>query len=194
VAGPGKGTQDAPFYTFDYVDFIEADTPLVATDAYWADKFPSTLELEYDAAMGAFRISNMAEGENLVTWKVENGICRDDPRFETEVRYFVSGLVVPQAFSPNSDDINDTFIIKGLLTEPGASSIALKIMNSAGALIYSTTNEGAEWKDWDGKNNKGEDVPEGTYYYLLEIRSNREGGVDPKPKSGFVIVKRSYFE
>jgi gliding motility-associated-like protein len=144
--------------------------------------------------MGTFRISNMAEGENLVTWKVENGICRDDPRFEVEVKYFVSGLVVPQAFSPNSDDINDTFIIKGLLTEPGSSSIALKIMNSAGALIYSTTNEGAEWKDWDGKNNKGEDVPEGTYYYLLEISSNREGGVDPKPKSGFVIVKRSYFE
>jgi flagellar hook assembly protein FlgD len=55
--------------------------------------------------------------------------------------------------------------------------------------VFSASNRnGNEWEIWDGKNSKGHDLPEGTYYYLLKITSKRNSQVFKK--SGFVILKR----
>jgi len=55
--------------------------------------------------------------------------------------------------------------------------------------VFSTSNiDGNEWTDWDGKNSKGIDLPEGTYYFLLKITSKKSGQVFRK--SGFIVLKR----
>jgi flagellar hook assembly protein FlgD len=61
-------------------------------------------------------------------------------------------------------------------------------MNGAGVQVFSTTNDGNDWKNWDGKNSKGIDMPEGTYYYILKITSRKTGTVTKE--SGFIILKR----
>jgi flagellar hook assembly protein FlgD len=55
--------------------------------------------------------------------------------------------------------------------------------------VFHTSNRnGSEWTDWDGKNSRGTDLPEGTYYYLLTLKSKSGGQVFRK--SGFVVLKR----
>ena len=57
---------------------------------------------------------------------------------------------------------------------PVAKDAELKIVNGAGAEVFSTSNlDGQNWSDWDGKNSNGFDLPEGTYYYLLKITPER---------------------
>jgi gliding motility-associated-like protein len=68
-------------------------------------------------------------------------------------------IYMPNAFSPNSDNMNDIFkpLIKNV------TSITMKIYNRFGELIFktSTLNEG-----WNGKHNE-ENVDIGTYYYVV---------------------------
>jgi flagellar hook assembly protein FlgD len=66
--------------------------------------------------------------------------------------------------------------------------VELKVVNGAGTQVFSTSNrQGQTWTDWDGKNSRGFDLPEGTYYYLLKVTS-RDGQVFKK--SGFIVLKR----
>jgi flagellar hook assembly protein FlgD len=54
--------------------------------------------------------------------------------------------------------------------------------------VYTTSNrDGQEWVDWGGRNNKGNELPDGTYYYLLKITTP---GKQVIKKSGFVELKR----
>jgi gliding motility-associated-like protein len=95
---------------------------------------------------------------------------------------------VPEGFSPNGDGVNDTFIIEGL--DQDDYFIELNIVNGAGTDVFSTSNK-SEWEDWNGKNSKGLDLPEGTYYYLLKLTpKNPLDGTTTQKKKGFIVLKR----
>jgi len=66
-------------------------------------------------------------------------------------------LVVPNAFTPNDDNLNDTFrpITKAL------KNVSLDIYDTWGSLIYSETGE--ILRGWDGKI-KGQNAENGNYY------------------------------
>ncbi len=130
-------------------------------------------------------ITDLSIGTNTFKWTVINGKCK----LEDLITFVVSIPVIPELISPNSDGINDTLIIKGLdfITQ----TIELTILNGAGTKIFSTSNRNgnSEWVNWDGKNSKGTDLPEGAYYYILKVSSGKvEGHVSRK--SGFIILKR----
>ena len=85
-------------------------------------------------------------------------------------------LRIPEAFSPNGDDKNDTFII----TLPaGATMISCDIYNRWGHVVFKD-KDGILTdpnKGWDGKSNQGvrfgtEGVPDGTYYFALDYELN----------------------
>jgi gliding motility-associated-like protein len=128
-------------------------------------------------------VSNLSEGLNTFLWTVTNGKCKLDDQVIIDVRK----EFIPQGFSPNNDSFNNTFIITGLDL---ANQIAeLKIVNGAGTEVFSTSNHpGQTWTDWEGKNSKGFDLAEGTYYYLLKITTVSNGKVFKR--SGFVVLKR----
>jgi gliding motility-associated-like protein len=72
-----------------------------------------------------------------------------------------SVIDVPNSFSPNGDNINDTWDITGLDSYPG-SIVTLydrwgqQILRHVGSL------------DWDGRYS-GKDAPIGTYYYVIDL-------------------------
>jgi gliding motility-associated-like protein len=92
-------------------------------------------------------------------------------------------LLIPTGFSPNSDGINDGYVIKDIDKFPGNK---FWVYNSFGSLIYSATNYDNKW---DGRANtsvtvKARRVPQGTYFYILDLADGS------KPRSGYIIIKR----
>jgi len=73
---------------------------------------------------------------------------------------FGDNVYVPNAFTPNGDGKNDTF----LAYSNNMQKIMLSVYNQWGELIYRTTDKSA---GWDG-TYKGHDQPVGVYVYYLE--------------------------
>lgn len=72
-------------------------------------------------------------------------------------------LVIAGGFSPNQDGLNDKWII----IRPFGTRVEVQIFNRWGNIVY----QNADYKnDWTGKgetNFMGEDVPDGTYFYIV---------------------------
>lgn len=75
--------------------------------------------------------------------------------------------LVPNAFSPNGDGINDRWRIQYLESYPGAT---VEVFNRYGQLVFNSTNYSV---DWDGKVN-GKVLPIGTYYYIINPKNGRK--------------------
>jgi len=75
--------------------------------------------------------------------------------------------LVPNAFSPNGDGINDTWRIQYLESYPGAT---IEVFNRYGQKVFESTGYTTEW---DGYFN-GSLLPIGTYYYIINPRNGRK--------------------
>ena len=84
---------------------------------------------------------------------------------------------VPSAFTPNGDGDNDVWIIDELFYFPDNKLI---VFNRWGTTIFEV--DGYQ-NDWDG-TYKGDPLPEGTYYYFLDL------GDGSDPQKGFVMLYR----
>ncbi|MET3114113.1 gliding motility-associated-like protein [Pedobacter sp. CG_S7] len=96
------------------------------------------------------------------------------PAIPTPVTLNQVELFIPGGFSPNNDGINDYFFIENAANV----QIHLEIFNRWGNRIYRSTNYKNEW---NGKTTEGihigEDVPVGTYYYIIKIDGkNKKAG------------------
>lgn len=90
----------------------------------------------------------------------------------------VAGPNVPDAFTPNGNSINDTWVIPGL---EGYNTKQMAVYSRYGTLVYYSS---AYANDWDGTlMGNGVAVPDGTYYYTLTL----DGG---KQLSGYVYINR----
>ena len=75
---------------------------------------------------------------------------------------------IPEGFSPNGDNINDLFVIRGILSYPKNT---FTVFNRWGEKVY---NASPYLNTWDGTSNKGlmlggNDLPIGTYFYILDL-------------------------
>jgi gliding motility-associated-like protein len=69
--------------------------------------------------------------------------------------------VPPNTFTPNNDNINDTWEIKYL---DRFRTSTIKVFNRKGELVFTSVGYGIPW---DGRYN-GKDLPVGTYYYIID--------------------------
>jgi gliding motility-associated-like protein len=93
--------------------------------------------------------------------------CEASDSIKITVSGASSKILVPNAFSPNGDGINDTWIITNLSTFPGAT---VDVYNRYGQLVFHSENNN---KTWDGTLN-GKPLPMATYYYVIDLKDNEK--------------------
>lgn len=80
----------------------------------------------------------------------------------------INELMIPEGFSPNNDQINDLFVIRGIENYPNNH---IRIYNRWGVLIYEMQGY---INQWDGRTTKYKtfntnELPSSSYFYLLEL-------------------------
>lgn len=87
-------------------------------------------------------------------------------------------ITIHHAFSPNSDGLNDTYIIEGL---ENYGDNHVYFFNRWGQLVWNKAKYDNVKVVWEGKANDGTVLPAGTYFYVIEIKGkkpNRKGWVE----------------
>ncbi len=85
-------------------------------------------------------------------------------------------LRIPDAFTPNGDDNNDTWIIENLDL---FNKYYVQVFNRWGQVLY-IGEPGSE--PWDGTTTEGKPVPTGSYIYVINLHNGST------PKTGVVTV------
>jgi gliding motility-associated-like protein len=192
----------APVANDDYdTTYFRTETiiPVLANDTDSQNNLnPASLKITTSPANGTayvdfdnfnihYRPSEGFNGNDMFEYEVCNttNLCDKANVYVLVTEYLVR---IPNAFTPNGDGINDFFEIIGIENYPGNS---IKIINRWGNKVYEANNYGIETYPvyWDGKANTGStflgnELPTGTYYYLLDL------GNGQKPIAGSIYLDR----
>tara|TARA_R110002020_G_scaffold132907_3_gene296705 strand:+ start:34104 stop:36095 length:1992 start_codon:yes stop_codon:yes gene_type:complete len=93
--------------------------------------------------------------------------CSSVEKNSIQVNAPLEFITIPNAFTPNGDGLNDTFIPK----LRAVSNFSMDIFNTWGEKLYSTAS--LETQGWDG-THQGQESPPGNYLYQITYTS-REG-------------------
>lgn len=126
--------------------------------------------IEYTVAAGF-------NGQLNFGYTICNAIC---PTFCDDANVFLDVLAnldtttqIANTITPNGDGVNDSFIIPELVNNafmfPGNT---LHVFDRWGNIVYKIT---PYENDWNGVNQDGKPLPEGTYYYLMQLEIS--GGI-----------------
>jgi gliding motility-associated-like protein len=74
-------------------------------------------------------------------------------------------VVIPNAFSPNGDNINDILLLQGI----GTSEIRYGVFTRWGNIVFASNSS---FVQWDGRDGSGEYVEQGVYVLIYEATSN----------------------
>ncbi len=95
-----------------------------------------------------------------------------------------SYYLLPNVFSPNSDNLNDLFVAENPLGY--VKKVDMKIFNRWGELVFQTENPLIEW---DGKiKGTNSIVATGVYYYICDVWEPRVTGLEVRNLVGFIHV------
>jgi gliding motility-associated-like protein len=98
---------------------------------------------------------------------VDDNKCEASGSIKVSVSEVISKVLVPNAFSPNGDGINDTWVITNITNYPGAT---VNVYDRYGQLVFHSENYS---KAWDGTYN-GKPLPMATYYYIIDLKNNEK--------------------
>ncbi len=104
-------------------------------------------------------------GIDSMVYEICNGNGCDTARVDLYVK--CDGLIIFSGFSPNFDDVNETFTVLGVGDYPGNN---VKIYNRWGNRVFDADDYDNSWR---GTYYDGSDLPEGTYYYVFEDGKGR---------------------
>ena len=143
-----------------------------------ADAYGGTEPYSYVWSNGSTNenIGNLTSGEYSVTVTDANGCVAYSSI--TLIQPMV--LEMPNGYSPNNDGLNDYFVVRGLEAYP---SNELKVFNRWGNIVYQMNNYD---NSWNGFNNKGESLPDATYFVILEVQGT-DGTIT---LTGYVDLRR----
>jgi gliding motility-associated-like protein len=89
---------------------------------------------------------------------------------------------VPSGFSPDGDGVNDQFVIEGL---EYFASPSLTVFNRWGNIVFSMNDYDNTWDGTvqsNGFNIGDGKVPDGTYFYILQLDSAQS-------RTGYIVIK-----
>lgn len=81
-------------------------------------------------------------------------------------------ITVNDVVTPNGDNINDTWVIQSIQLFPGTT---VKLYTKTGAEVFTSDDYN---NDWSGTNKNGNQVPAGSYYYVVDQSGNGENVLD----------------
>lgn len=113
-----------------------------------------------------FNVSGSAT-EYKLTWEVITPGGQTGSDFVT---LFASTYRLPEAFSPNGDNINDVYEISRSSPD---MDVKLNVYNRWGQLIFSSDDYMND-SPWEGKDENGNDLPEDTYMLNVVINDTKE--------------------
>jgi len=167
--------------------YLETEVELIYPDslelefdtepAFCKDKPDGELELYVDGGVGPYYVAwdrGLPDDEyyfNDVYWgnyvatvtDMNNCVSIDTAYVDYE---HISCLVIPNAFSPNSDGYNDQWIIEGLELYPNPE---IWLFDRWGSQIYYSPNPADD--PWDGSFN-GRGLPIDSYHYIINLNNN----------------------
>ncbi|WP_298303368.1 fibronectin type III domain-containing protein [Flavobacterium sp.] len=82
---------------------------------------------------------------------------------------------IQKGISPNNDGFNEFFDLQNLNVQK------LSIYNRYGTNVYSKSEY---TKEWVGQSDNGNELPDGTYYYVIEFKNNQPS------KTGWIYINR----
>jgi gliding motility-associated-like protein len=121
-------------------------------------------------------LDSLLESSANFTMVASNMACRDTAAIAIHIVNCTDKTA--EIITPDGDGKNDGWV--ALNPEEYFKENTVTIFNRWGNEVYSTNNYK---NDWNGTNNDGQKLPEGTYYYVIKI----EGVAKP---AGFVMIKR----
>jgi len=127
-------------------------------------------------------VTNLALGANVFVWTLDNGTCGTTTDTMVVVLKDCLKLVIPNAFSPNGDGVNDFYVIENLEYYPENKFI---VFNRWGNKVFEAS---PYTNTWDGTSQFGaafgELLPESTYYYVLDP------GTGDEAFTGYIYLRR----
>jgi gliding motility-associated-like protein len=127
-------------------------------------------------------VFNLPLGENWFVWILDNGECGTTADTMLVLIKDCLTLTIPDAFSPNGDGVNDTYVIRNLENYPDNR---LQVFNRWGNKVLDRSPYN---NDWDGTSQYGavwgEKLPESTYYYILDLGNGSDA------YTGFIYLRR----
>jgi gliding motility-associated-like protein len=188
---PGCPAKDTVFVSFDEqpkaLFTYEVYANCRGVDAIFTNESENFSKLQWRFSNGEVSVDlNPNEiftfNDSLITTLVAtNGACRDSITLSEYIKdfndYFKDNN--SNAFSPNGDGVNDCFNPALQLSPPPYDRAFLEctdlfVYNRWGELVH--TSENSNEACWDGKSLKGEDLPEGVYFYRFSSQGKERAG------------------
>ncbi|MEO8517259.1 MAG: fibronectin type III domain-containing protein [Flavobacterium sp.] len=160
TASPISGSYDPQTVTYQWYNNTDLSTVIGTQSTLNVTEYVSTNNISAASYPLHFtvKITTVPEG------------CIGDEVFEVTS----SACTIQKGISPNADGLNDFFDLRGLGVKE------LNIYNRYGTKVYNLANYKDEWK---GQSNKGQELPDGTYYYVIDQTSG-------ETKSGWIYINR----
>ncbi len=147
------------------VDSITGNSPLLVqftNQSTGATDFDWDFGIEGNSTITDPTFSFVHPGDHVVLLTASNGNCFDTASIIIHVNSCEGEVYIPNAFTPNLDEINQKFYVYARCSYRAF----LTIFDRWGREVYS-------WSDittgWNGQNQSGENMPIGVYIYRFEI-------------------------
>jgi hypothetical protein len=126
-------------------------------------------------------LNNDTPGTWTIFWTVQNPGCPS----VVDTAYVASSRIhAYKGFSPgyglktpDGKPLDEVYWIEGIEYE---SDFKLTVLSSWNKVVYMYHGSGLQWTGWNGKGNQidnnGKEMPEGTYYYILEVKDQKYTG------------------
>jgi gliding motility-associated-like protein len=116
----------------------------------------------------------------LVQLIVTNAYCKDTATVKLVVDRCLEEIVepIPQIITPNGDNSNEAWVVPDV---DYFTNNQLTIYNRWNNIVF----EAAPYlNNWKGVNKNGEALPDGVYYYVLDLKNGNN------PYVGFIVINR----